>query len=207
MNNKKLPQKTIERLSSYRRAMLGLSGDGLTHIYSHQLAQIVGATAVQVRRDLMHIGFSSSARMGYDIKKMVRYISAIIDAKKMPRAAFVGMGNLAQAINHYFSVRKANTIEIAAAFDSDPNKIGKTLFGVECYGIDDFARVVEQQQVEIVILSCPSEVALSLQADIENSEVRGVLNFTSASLKFAREVYVENYDISTLFEKVIYFSK
>ncbi len=207
MNDKKLPQKTIERLSSYRRALVGLSGDRLTHVYSHQLAQIVGATAVQVRRDLMLIGFSSSARMGYDIKKLARYISAIIDAKKMPRAAFVGMGNLAQAINHYFSVRKTNNMEITAAFDSDAQKIGKTLFGVKCYGVEDFATVVEEQEVEIIILSCPSDVALGLQQSIENSRVRGVLNFTSASLQFTRDVYVENYDISTLFEKVIYFSK
>ncbi|MFI3299411.1 MAG: redox-sensing transcriptional repressor Rex [Rikenellaceae bacterium] len=206
-SEKKLPEKTIERLSSYRRAVLGLTSDGLTHIYSHQLAQVLGLTAVQVRRDLMLIGFSSSARRGYDIKKLVRYISAIIDAKSMPRVAFVGMGNLAKAIFHYFNGRDMSSIMIAASFDSDLNKIGTKFNGVECYDIADFEDVIRRERIEIVILSCPSEAALSLQGAIESSQIRGVLNFTSASLKFQRELYVENYDMLTLFEKVVYFSK
>jgi redox-sensing transcriptional repressor len=42
---------------------------------------------------------------------------------------------------------------------------------------------------------------------IINSGVRGVLNFTSAYLNFPPEIYVEDYDIITLLEKVAYFVK
>lgn len=207
MNTKKLPQKTIERLSSYRRALLGLAADGLTHIYSHQLAQIQGITAVQVRRDLMLIDFTSSAKRGYDIAILVRHISSIIDAEKPLKVALVGMGNLAQAVNHYFHQRNTSKLNITAAFDSDKKKIGSSFFGVMCYDVDDFAHVVRREGIEIVILTCPSEVVGGLVEVIEESMIRGVLNFTSSSLTFNRNVFVENYDIITLLEKVAYFSK
>ncbi len=207
MSEKKLPEKTIERLSSYRRAILGLSSDGLTHIYSHQLAQMLGITAVQVRRDLMLIGFSSSARRGYDIDELSRHISSIIDAESVQRVAFVGIGNLAMAINHYFNSRDYYKMDVAALFDSDPKKIGTVIHGAECYPIEDFSEVIAQREIEIVILTCPSDAATALVESIEDSKVKGVLNFTSASLHFNREIFVENYDILTLFEKVVYFSK
>lgn len=207
MNSKKLPQKTIERLSSYRRALLGLATDGLTHIYSHQLAQIQGITAVQVRRDLMLIDFSKSAKRGYDIAVLVRHISSVIDAEKPLKVAIVGMGNLAQAVNHYFQQRNTSKLVITAAFDSDKKKIGSSFFGVMCYDIVDFASVVRREGIEIIILTCPSEVVGALVEVIEESAVRGVLNFTSSSLVFGRNVFVENYDIITLLEKVAYFSK
>ena len=47
-----IPEKTIERLSEYRRTLLASHRQGITHIFSHVLAGIHGITAVQVRRDL-----------------------------------------------------------------------------------------------------------------------------------------------------------
>ena len=62
-----IPEKTIERLSEYRRTLLASHRQGITHIFSHVLAGIHGITAVQVRRDLMLIGFSSDTKKGYDV--------------------------------------------------------------------------------------------------------------------------------------------
>ena len=55
-----IPEKTIERLSEYRRTLLACHREGITHIFSHVLAGIHGITAVQVRRDLMFTGLSLS---------------------------------------------------------------------------------------------------------------------------------------------------
>ena len=63
-----IPEKTIERLSEYRRTLLSCHEQGITHIFSHVLAGIHGITAVQVRRDLMLIGFSSDTKKGYDVE-------------------------------------------------------------------------------------------------------------------------------------------
>ncbi len=42
---------------------------------------------------------------------------------------------------------------------------------------------------------------------IINAGIKGVLNFTSTRLNFPQGIYVENYDITTLLEKVAYCVK
>lgn len=203
---KKIPEKTIERLSAYRRTLLELSAGGLTHIYSHQLAEVHSITAVQVRRDLMLIGYSSDTKKGYNISMLVRHISGIIDAGQKQKVAVIGMGNLAQAITHYFNGKRTK-LSIVAGFDNDPGKIGHTVAGVKCYDIADFVSVARKMGVTIVILTLPAVAAVDMIAPLTESGVRGVLNFTSAPLNLDRGVFVENYDIITLLEKVAYFAK
>ena len=54
-----LPGKTVERLSEYRRTLLTCLDEKRNFIFSHDLASRLHITAVQVRRDLMLIGYSS----------------------------------------------------------------------------------------------------------------------------------------------------
>ncbi|HNW97978.1 MAG TPA: winged-helix domain-containing protein [Bacteroidales bacterium] len=52
-----LPEKTIERLSQYRRALIRIFSNEKQNIFSHELASLLHLTPVQVRRDLMLIGY------------------------------------------------------------------------------------------------------------------------------------------------------
>ncbi len=42
---------------------------------------------------------------------------------------------------------------------------------------------------------------------IINAGIKGVLNFTSVPMNFPQGIVVENYDITTILEKVAYFVK
>ncbi len=201
-----IPEKTIERLSEYRRTLLSCHKQGITHIFSHVLAGIHGITAVQVRRDLMLIGFSSDNKKGYDVKELIDFISSILDSSSMINIAIMGMGNLGQALTKYFNSKGVN-LKIIAAFDVDPDKVDTTIDSIPCYHIDRFEEIVEQQEISMAILSSPTSVAPKLVLPIINAGIRGVLNFTSTPLNFPQGIVVENYDITTLLEKVAYFVK
>ncbi|MFI3328710.1 MAG: redox-sensing transcriptional repressor Rex [Rikenellaceae bacterium] len=201
-----IPEKTIERLSEYRRTLLSSHKQGITHIFSHVLAGIHGITAVQVRRDLMLIGFSSDNKKGYDVKELIEFINSILDNSSIVNVAILGMGHLGQAVTKYFNGKESN-LRITAAFDIDPEKIGSELYDVPCYHMDDFGDIVEQKDITLVILSSPTKVAPDLVLPIINAGIRGVLNFTSMPLNFPQGIVVENYDITTLLEKVAYYVK
>ncbi|MEG0807577.1 MAG: redox-sensing transcriptional repressor Rex [Alistipes sp.] len=201
-----IPEKTIERLSEYRRTLLASHKQGISHIFSHVLAGIHGITAVQVRRDLMLIGFSSDTKKGYDVQILIEYISQILDSPASMNIAVLGMGHLGQAITKYFN-SKGLKLKITAAFDVNPEKVGKTIDGIPCYHMDTFEEVVEDKEISIVIVSSPTSVAPKLVVPIINAGIRGVLNFTSTPLNFPQGIIVENYDITTLLEKVAYFVK
>ena len=201
-----IPEKTIERLSEYRRTLLKYHRQGVTHIFSHVLAGIHGITAVQVRRDLMLIGFSSDTKKGYDVGVLIEFINNILYGQNVMNIAVIGMGHLGQAITKYFNSKQLQ-LKITAAVDIDPNKVGKVIDDIPCYAMSDFEQVMENSDISIVVLSLPTKAATELVIPIINAGIKGVLNFTSAPLSFPQGIVVENYDITTILEKVAYFVK
>lgn len=204
---RRLPERTIERLSEYRRMLLECLAGGRTHIYSHELASMHGITAVQVRRDLMLIGFSSDTKKGYDVGVLIEFIGTILDSPGGLNVGIIGMGNLAQAVTHYFNGKRSK-LKITVAFDIDAKKVGRNVTGIPCYHIDDFHQEAVKHNLQVIILTSPSSVASEMVEPITQAgTVKGVLNFTSTPLNFPDNVYVEDYDIITLLEKVAYFAK
>ena len=201
-----IPEKTIERLSEYRRTLLSCHKQGITHIFSHVLAGMHGITAVQVRRDLMLIGFSSDTKKGYDVKVLIEFINNILDSETPINIAVIGMGHLGQAITKYFNSTGLK-LHIVAAFDVDEQKVGSEIEGIPCYHMEQFEDVVSQLDISIVVISSPTRVAPSLVIPIINAGIKGVLNFTSAPLNFPQGIVSQNFDITTTLEKVAYFVK
>ena len=120
--------------------------------------------------------------------------------------AVIGMGHLGRAVTRYFN-GKGLKLRITAAFDVDKEKVGTTIDGIPCYNIEEFESRVSDLDISIVIVSSPTSVASTLVIPIINAGIKGVLNFTSAPLNFPQGIVVENYDITTLLEKVAYFVK
>ena len=201
-----IPEKTVERLSEYRRTLLAYRRQGVTHVFSHVLAGTHGITAVQVRRDLMLMGFSSDTKKGYDVEVLIDFIDKILYSEDKMNVAVIGMGHLGQAITKYFNGKQLK-IRITAAFDIDPEKAGHTIEDIPCYDMSEFEEVVTSKGISIVIVSSSSKTATSLVVPIINAGIKGVLNFTSAPLNFPQGIVVENYDITTILEKVAYFVK
>jgi redox-sensing transcriptional repressor len=206
MHKRKLPEKTIERLSEYRRSLLNLSAEGKTHIFSHDLAKMHNITAVQVRRDIMFIGYTSAQRKGYDIKEMISVIGSVLDKEEGLNVAIVGIGNLGRAITAYFSGKRSK-LNIVAAFDNDPDKVDRVIAGVPSYHISKISDVVKELNISIGIITVPSDFASETSKLLISAGIKGILNFTSVPLNVPDNVYLENSDMITLLEKVAYFIK
>ncbi len=202
----KLPGKTIERLSQYRRILLNCLDIGKTHIYSYELANMLNITAVQVRRDIMLMGYSTSLKKGYDINDLIKVIGSILDTRKGQNVAVIGVGNLGRAITGYF-MGKRSKLNIVATFDTDPSKVNRVISGVNCYPIQQLAEMVKDLGIHIAILTVPPDHAASVAESLVIAGIKGILNFTSVSLNVSSHVYLEEYDMITSIEKVAYFVK
>lgn len=202
----KLPEKTIERLSQYRRTLLNCLHSGQTHIFSHELAALLNITAVQVRRDIMFLGYTSIQRKGYDIQEMVNVIGNLLDSKEVMNVAVIGIGHLGTAITTYFKGKRAK-LDIVASFDVDPQKIGKIIAGVKCYSITQAHETVKDLNITVGIVTLPPEHAAEVVEKFVNAGVKGFLNFTTVPLNVPSNVYLEEFDMITSLEKVAYFAK
>ena len=203
---KQLPHKTIERLSQYRRALLICLENNKDHIFSHEIAKIQHITPVQVRRDLMLIGYSGTLRKGYNIRELIDLIADIIDSEDGIKVAIVGMGNLGRALLNYFS-GKRHKLSIVAGFDSNPDKIGTTINGVPCYDIESMTEVISENNIEIGIITVPATQTTATAKHLVDSGVKGILNYTPKPVEVPEGVYLEEYDMITTLEKVAFYVK
>ncbi|MBE0676074.1 MAG: redox-sensing transcriptional repressor Rex [Bacteroidales bacterium] len=202
----KLPGKTVERLSEYRRTLLGCLADNKNYIFSHELASMLHITAVQVRRDLMLIGYSSVLKKGYDVRELINIIGTIIDSPDSLNVCIVGVGNLGRAITGYFKGKRSK-LNIIASFDNDPNKVNKVVSGVKCYDIGNMGEVVKDLNINIAILTVPPDHAREVAEEVVRHGVKGIMNYTTVPLNVPPGVTLEEYDMITSLEKVAYFVK
>ncbi len=201
-----LPGKTVERLSQYRRILYNSIHEGKTNIYSHELAKMMNLTPVQVRRDLMLIGYSGSQSKGYVIKDLVALIGKIIDSEKGQDIILVGMGNLGRAITSYFT-GKRDKLSIVAAFDNDLQKTGRIVAGIPCHHISQIKEFVEKENIQIAVLTVSPEATHDVAKMLLDAGIRGILNYTSVPLTVPAGIHLEEYDIVTSLEKLAYLVK
>lgn len=206
MQKRKLPEKTVERLSQYRRTLLNCLSEGKHHIFSHELANLLHITSVQVRRDIMLMDYSGTLRQGYDVKDMIDTIGRVIDSENGQKIIVVGVGNLGRAIIGYLN-GKRNNLSIIAAFDNNPEKVSRVYAGVQCYHIDQLEEIMSREQINIAILTVPSSDAASVAELLVNTGIRGILNFTPKPITVPAHVYLQEFDMITSIEKVAYFVK
>lgn len=203
---KKLPEKSVERLSLYRRALIESLEKNKYNIFSHELAALVHTTPEQVRRDLMLIGYSSSSKKGYDIEELIKLLEEILDTEECTNVAIIGMGNLGTAISTYLKLKRKN-LNIIAAFDVDTNKINRVISGVKCYHIDELKNKIKELDISVGVLTMPIEYAREICEQLILSGIKGILNYTTYPLNVPQNVYLEEYDMITSLEKVIYYVK
>jgi redox-sensing transcriptional repressor len=206
MNSKKdIPEKTVERLTLYRRLLTGLKEKGLEHIYSHQLAEFTRNTAAQIRRDIMVTGYTANARKGYTIEELIKQIDETLAVPTKQKIALIGIGNLGRAILAYFN-NQHSTLSIEAAFDNDDSKVNRVIAGCRCYHLKDIEKMIKSEGIELAIITVPGHYAQDVADKVEAAGIKGILNFAPVPLRLPDSIYADRIDITTAIEKVAYFA-
>ena len=199
-------QKIIGRLSLYRRILVNLQNEGVEQIFSRDLAEMAGATAAQVRRDLMLIGFNGSLKQGYNIRNLIDVISEILDYEEGVNVAIFGLGNFGRALFNYF-YGKRSQLRIVATFDSNTEKIGTEYNKVYCYSPYRVEEIVKKKNIKIAILTVPPKRALEVAKKLVDAGIKGILNYTSTPIDVPDDVFLDEYDMITTMEKAAFFVK
>jgi redox-sensing transcriptional repressor len=202
-----ISEKTIGRLSVYRRLLEDLLGEGKATVRSRELATLARSTAAQVRRDLMvAVGCQGRPNQGYRVADLLACIGTVLDAPDAEAVALVGVGNLGSALLRYLTDRRPK-LSVTAAFDRDPRKIGRVVNGCPCYAATELPQVVMDRQIRVGIIAVPAAGAQEAATLLVNAGVRSLLNFAPVRLHVPEGVFVEDIDISTSLEKAAYFAR
>ncbi len=197
--------KTVARLSMYRRILNRAAAERTERLFSHELAAMAGGTAAQVRRDLMVTGYSGSPNKGYAVNELIEAISDFIDPPEPEPVVLIGIGNLGRAILAYFSGRRPGLL-IQAAFDVEQSLTNRVINGVRTYPMESLGDILEEQKIRVAIIAVPGSEAQGVVDKLADAGVLGLINFAPVPLRVPSHVYVENVDMTASLETVAYFA-
>ncbi len=201
----RIPDRAVTRLSLVLRCLEVLCAAGVNRVFSRELAEKVGVTAVQVRRDLMAIGYSGSPNKGYEVCALSQAIKAWLHPGPRPAAALVGLGNLGRALLTYFRNREPH-LDLLAAFDIDPGKTCMECLGLAVHHVDELEHVCKALNVRVAILTLPTEAAQAVAERLAGAGVHSLVNFTHTPLRLDPQVFVEDVDLSVALDRAVFFS-
>lgn len=199
-------EKTVGRLSLYRRLLERHLASGKGRVFSHELALLAGVSAAQVRRDMMGLAVVGNPALGYDVPALIREIGLQLDAAEPEGIALIGVGHLGRAVLAYFQSRRPK-LQIRAAFDIDPTKVGRVIQGCRSYPLQELESVVRDEAITLAIIAAPASAAQDAANRLVRAGVRGILNFAPISLRVPEDVRVDDLDLTMALEKVAFFAR
>jgi redox-sensing transcriptional repressor len=203
MRYHKIPDETIRRLPIYLRGLLFSSEQGQANISSRDLADFLGVTPWQIRKDFSYFGDFGTRGVGYDTENLTKQIKKILKIDVVRKVALVGVGNLGSAVLTYPGFRTYG-LDIAAAFDTDSKKIGTKIKNVT---IEDASNLgtLKRRQIDFAIIAVSRDAAQETADALVEAGVRGILNFSPCYITVPKKVKVITIDIAMDLARLPYY--
>ncbi len=200
----KIPMATITRLSIYMRKLDELMANEVEVISSERLAKQCGVNPAQIRKDLAYFGEFGVRGVGYQVKDLQSEIETILGLNREWNMALFGVGNLGSALIRHGNFLKYD-YRFVAAFDVDPQKIGRRLpNGLIIEHTDRFEDIVKERNVEIGIIAVPPASAQIVANLLILAGINGILNFSPVQIQVPDCCRVENVDFSIRLDNLAY---
>ena len=204
MANNQIPRATALRLPIYHRYLRYLQNTGKKRISSTELSEAVKIDSATIRRDFSYFGALGKRGYGYDVDNLIDFFSKVLNQDRVTKICLVGVGHLGQALLNY-NFRKNANIYIEAAFDTNPDVIGREFNGIRVHDTNELADKIKEMKIEIAVLAVPEEAAEQTVDVLVTAGIRGILNFTPLRFDVPNNVRVQNVDLTNELQTLIYF--
>ncbi len=162
---------------------------GKQRISSQEIADYTNINATQIRRDLSAFGKFGKRGVGYSIDSLLSEIRKILRTQGQHNIALVGAGRLGQAIASS-PIFAEHGINIAAVFDTDPEKVGGTVGTHDVSDYGDLRQVVRDKNIIVGVLAVPGASAQQVANDVVDAGVKIIFNYSEALLDVPPDVTV-----------------
>jgi redox-sensing transcriptional repressor len=192
---KRIADSTVRRLSAYLRFLEDFEQRGLTTISSEELAKRGGTTSAQVRKDLSFFGSFGKRGLGYSVPELAGRLREILGLGREWRVIIVGAGKIGAALAQYRGFRQRGFI-ILAAYDNNPEKVGRKLDGVVVRDYAQIERDIQREHPDIVVLTVPGDEAQDVLDRVVKAGVKAILNFAPTQLQAPPDVAVKTVNMA-----------
>lgn len=191
-----VPPLTIQRLPLYLRCLIQLQSQRVDVVNSQRIAELAGTNAAQVRKDLSYLGEFGVRGLGYEVDSLVIHLARWLGLQHTRNIAIIGYGRLGAALQGYGGLQDRGFL-VTAVFDIDAEKVGESISGgIVVESMDRFAEVVQENNIELVIITVPASVAQGVAETVVNGGVKAILNFAPLRLELPPDVTVRQADLA-----------
>ena len=196
IEKKDVSKATIERLPLYLRFLQEESGRGTEYISSSVMAKAIAVSSVLVRKDLEAVSSEAGRpRLGFRIARLIADIEKFLGYDNLSDVVLVGAGGLGKAFLGYEGF-KSNGLNVVAAFDCNPQVVGKEVSGKKILHLDDFDDFVRERKIRIGIIAVPARAAQEILDKMVEAGIKAIWNFAPAPLYAPEGVIVKTEDLA-----------
>ena len=186
-----VPEPTLRRLPWYLSNIKLMKEKGEQYVSSTQISKEINIDASQIAKDLSYVNISGRTRVGYNIDALIEVLESFLGFTNMHKAFLFGVGSLGAALLrdsglHHFG------LEIVAAFDVNPELVGKDLNGIPIFHSDDFEAKMKEYDVNIGVLTVPINIAQEITDKMVDGGIKAVWNFTPFRIRVPENIVVQN---------------
>ena len=187
----KVPEPTLRRLPWYLSNIKLMKEKGEQYVSSTQISKEINIDASQIAKDLSYVNISGRTRVRYNIDALIEVLESFLGFTNMHKAFLFGVGSLGAALLrdsglHHFG------LEIVAAFDVNPELVGKDLNGIPIFHSDDFEAKMKEYDVNIGVLTVPINIAQEITDKMVDGGIKAVWNFTPFRIRVPENIVVQN---------------
>lgn len=187
-----ISRQALRRMPDYLKYLKALRAEGVEHVTATAIAGAMGLNEIQVRKDIAAVSSRPGKPMvGFSVAHLIRDMGAFLAVENVKDAVIVGAGALGSALMGYPGFAEYG-MNIVAAFDSDPEKVGKLIHGKRVYAMGEMGALCRRLGILIGIVTVPAEAAEAVYGALIESGIRAVWNFAPVHLTERDGILVQN---------------
>ena len=194
IERKVVPEPTLRRLPLYHRFLKQVQDEGREGVSCTHIGQALGLDPTQVRKDIEATGAVGRPKVGYVVRELVDSIEKFLGWDNITEAFLIGAGSLGAALLGYGRFQRCG-LNIVAAFDTDPKKIGQKIHDRHILPLKKLPNLMQRMHIHIGIITVPAMVAQEVADLLVDGGVRAIWNFAPLRLKVPDSVIVHNEDL------------
>jgi redox-sensing transcriptional repressor len=192
---KAFPVPALRRLPSYLAFLRKLAKNGRDIVSCTHIAQDLRLDPTQVRKDIELTGITGRPRIGYSVPELIASIEHFLGWDNTRDAFLAGAGSLGTALAGYRAFREYG-LNIVAAFDNDPARIGTTVHDIGVLPSDRIPDLAERMHVHIGVIAVPAAAAQDVTDLMIFGGIKAIWNFAPANIVVPEGIVVENVQLT-----------
>jgi redox-sensing transcriptional repressor len=199
-----VPDIVIGRLPIYLRALAYLLEEGQQITASKELAERLGISSAQIRKDLSHFGEFGKQGMGYEIDFLRDQLRGILQVDQTWDVALIGAGDLGHAIAHYAGF-EGQGFRVSCVFDHNPQKVGRRLGKFKICDASQLVEKIEAMGIGVAIVAVPASAAQAVVDELVGAGVKAILNYAPITVAVPPGVQVQYIDPVIHLQRMTYY--